>query len=98
LGRDGGLDSACWKQTYGRGAGTIPNECDPGLEKAGAFCYPKCRSGYTGFVATCIKNCPSGYRDDGLFCTRDVHIYGKGCCCVRWWWFGSKDNGCCGGK
>ena len=40
-------DDLCWRDSYGRGVGTIPTDC-PGEEKDGLLCYPNCRSGYTG--------------------------------------------------
>jgi hypothetical protein len=29
----------CWKDSYGRGVGTIPSVCPEGQEQAGVFCY-----------------------------------------------------------
>ena len=42
--------SACWKTTYGRGVGTIPESCvtPPNTDKDGALCYPRCRPTYYG--------------------------------------------------
>lgn len=76
------------KKSYGRGAGYVlwkKDKCNDehkdvgGCEKHGALYYPKCKAGYVN-VGCCIcreKSCPSGYKDDGATCRRDVHIYGK---------------------
>jgi len=76
------------KKSYGRGAGYVlwkKGKCNDehkdvgGCEKYGAIYYPKCKTGYNN-VGCCIcreKSCPSGYKDDGATCRRDVHIYGK---------------------
>jgi hypothetical protein len=29
----------CWKDSYGRGVGTIPTACAPGQDMRGLFCY-----------------------------------------------------------
>ena len=44
--------SACWKTTYGRGVGTIPESCvtPPNTDKDGALCYPPCKTA----VPTCV--------------------------------------------
>ncbi len=39
--------AACTKDTYGRGAGTIPDSCPSGQEKQGLLCYPKCPTDWT---------------------------------------------------
>jgi hypothetical protein len=36
----------CWKDSYGRGVGTIPNGCPSGYEMLGVLCYEACPSGY----------------------------------------------------
>ena len=59
----------CWKDSYGRGVGTIPRNCLPGQEEATpGLCYDKCGAGYKGAVTMCIPSCPAGFRDDGLYC------------------------------
>lgn len=68
-----GLDtdgpSICWRESYGRGVGTIPRNCEPGKEEATpGLCYDKCRPGYSGFATMCVPSCPAGFRDDGLYC------------------------------
>lgn len=66
----------CWRQSYGRGVGKIPNTCPAGKEKIGALCYSKCPSGMKRFGFDCHSVCPSGFRDDGLFCRKAE--YGRG--------------------
>jgi len=67
----------CYLSSHGRGAGTIPTECPPGTEKNGALCYPACQSGYYGVGPVCWQSCPAGMIDDGAFCRKDAHIFGK---------------------
>lgn len=71
------LGGICWKRTYGRGVGTIPGSCSFDQQKQGLLCYQKCRSGYHGFLNTCAQDCPSRFRDDGLFCFKP-QPYGRG--------------------
>lgn len=56
--------------SYGRGVGTIPDQCPPNTEKDGALCYPLCDAGYKGVSFVCWQICPSGYRDDGAYCAK----------------------------
>lgn len=79
----------CWKDSYGRGVGTIPDRCPDDKDQIGALCYSKCPSGYTRFGFDCHQNCPSsdGWRDDGLFCR--LSEYGRGFGYAIW------DNGSC---
>jgi len=65
---------ACWKKTYGRGAGTVLNTCNTG-EKSGALCYPTCPSGYVGVGPVCWESCKAGYTDDGALCRKDAAIH-----------------------
>jgi hypothetical protein len=60
----------CWRDSYGRGVGTIPRSCPPGMsEDTAGLCYPNCKPGYKQFVTMCIRECPPGYTDDGgLYC------------------------------
>lgn len=60
--------SVCWKDSYGRGVGTIPKNCDQGTSPT--------------LVGTCLTNCPPGYRDDGLFCRKAE--YGRGAGYAIW--------------
>jgi len=66
-------DGVCWKQTYGRGVGTIPDGCNDQDRDAG-LCYQKCAAGYTGVGPVCWQSCPTGYTDTGAFCHRDGKI------------------------
>ncbi|KAJ3077814.1 hypothetical protein HK102_004947, partial [Quaeritorhiza haematococci] len=62
--------------------------CRPGDEDQAGLCYERCRDGFYGVGPVCWQSCPGGYTDDGAFCRKPGHIYGKGCCCTIW--------GCCG--
>eukprot|EP00760_Papus_ankaliazontas_P015314 PhM_4_TR16463/c0_g2_i1/m.65104 len=62
------LPRACWKDSYGRGAGVVPSACPDGYERSGALCYPHCKDGFTGVGPVCWQNCPAGYHDDGATC------------------------------
>jgi len=66
----------CWRDSYGRGVGSIPPNCDLHQERQALFCYPDCESGYTGVLNVCWQNCPEGSRDDGAFCR--YAEYGRG--------------------
>jgi hypothetical protein len=76
---------ACWRDSYGRGVGKIP-DCGPSQTKSGLLCYPKCgsdrraRSGttYKNVAGVCWQQCPSGFRDDGVFCRKNRTEYGRG--------------------
>lgn len=40
-------------------------------EKWGAIVYPECREGFTNWdCCICGLDCPSGFRDDGLYCAK----------------------------
>lgn len=69
----------CWKDTKRRGVGKIPKKCSNSSDefKAG-LCYPKCRDGYKGATIFCRRVCPSGWRDDGLYCRKDSYSRGRG--------------------
>lgn len=67
----------CWKDSYGRGVGTVPTSCAPGQEMRGLLCYDNCSAGMQrSGVGDCSSVCPAGMRDDGLFCRRAE--YGRG--------------------
>jgi len=73
-----GDKALCWKQTYTRGAGTVPTaDCPAGQEKDAGLCYPKCKSGFTGVGPVCWRGCPDKFRDDGAFCAKPA-AYGRG--------------------
>ena len=55
------------------------NGCEPDQEEDAGLCYPKCDAGYKGVGPMCwtenvnigvgvLKECPSGYNNDGLIC------------------------------
>jgi hypothetical protein len=46
-----------FKKSYGRGAGTIPNQCYYNKENQAGLCYRPCSSGYYGVGPVCWKNC-----------------------------------------
>jgi hypothetical protein len=66
----------CWRDSYGRGVGTIPQGCAPGQQRIGLLCYPNCPAGMKRFGFDCHSVCPAGMRDDGLFCR--AAEYGRG--------------------
>jgi len=69
----------CWKESYGRGVGELPNACPQGFERTGAdlLCYPICRAGFSGVGPVCWQSCPAGFRNDGAFCAKP-EAYGRG--------------------
>ena len=66
----------CWRQSYGRGVGTVLDTCAAGRVKIGALCYSKCPANTKRVGFDCHSVCPSGMRDDGLFCR--AAEYGRG--------------------
>ena len=66
----------CWRQSYGRGVGTIPTDCGSKENNAG-LCYNKCNAGYSGAGPVCWKGCPGGFSDNGIGCTKPGP-YGRG--------------------
>lgn len=60
-----------WKDSYGRGVGTIPAlECPAGKERGGGLCYDACEGEYdmNEAASLCMIECPHGYADNGLVC------------------------------
>jgi hypothetical protein len=53
------------------------HSCPYGLENSAGLCYKACDAGYSGKVTMCIPECPSGFRDDGLYCAKPA-AYGRG--------------------
>lgn len=72
----------CWRDSYGRGVGTIPLTCAPGQEKVGLLCYTNCPAGMKRAGVDCHSICPEGLRDDGLFCR--AAEYGRGAGYALW--------------
>ncbi|KAH9095297.1 hypothetical protein Ae201684P_013413 [Aphanomyces euteiches] len=66
----------CLKNSYGRGAGTMPQSCDGNQDHLGLLCYDKCPTNYTRQALDCHQNCPSDFEDQGLFCRKAD--YGRG--------------------
>ena len=66
----------CWKDSYGRGVGTVPQACPAGQDRIGLLCYPACAAGTERVGTDCHSTCPAGLRDDGLFCR--AAEYGRG--------------------
>jgi len=65
---------ACWKKSFGRGAGTVLDTCTTG-EKSGLLCYPVCPAGMVGVGPVCWETCKDGFTDDGALCRKDVVIH-----------------------
>ncbi|CAN0572845.1 unnamed protein product, partial [Laminaria digitata] len=81
----------CWKDSYSRGVGTVPQKCKSGYDRIGLLCYKKCGKNMKRFGFDCHSVCPAGMRNDGLFCRKAE--YGRG---VGFpWKFGDalNDNG-----
>jgi hypothetical protein len=104
------MRDSCRSNSYGTTAGMCRNNCPGdtsdvggvcwygcgGDVDAGALCRRTCAAGYRDVAGVCWKDCPEGYADDGAFCRKDAHIYGKGCCCAEACAYGKcSDNGCC---
>ena len=60
----------CWKDSYGRGVGTVPKKCARGYQRIGLLCYRNCPRGMKRFGFDCHSVCPKGFRNDGLFCRK----------------------------
>ena len=60
----------CYRQSYDRGIGIAPDNCGPGKDARGQFCYDNCKAGFSdNGTPTCLQSsCPSGYTDNGLVC------------------------------
>ena len=80
------LPRFCWRDSYGRGVGTIPATCAPGQERIGLLCYDNCPAGMKRVGFDCHSVCPSDMRDHGLFCR--AAEYGRGAGYP--WKFGDK--------
>jgi hypothetical protein len=66
----------CWKDSYGRGVGTVPKKCASGYDRIGLLCYKKCSKNMKRYGFDCHSKCPSGMRNEGLFCRKAE--YGRG--------------------
>lgn len=70
-------DDYCYKDSYGRGVGTIPN-CSAGLQNDAGLCYKACNAGMHGVGPVCWSSCPAGYRDMGAVCHIDKALTTNG--------------------
>jgi hypothetical protein len=75
-------DDYCWKASYGRGVGTVPDACAADRDRIGLLCYSKCGTNSKRVGFDCHSVCPSGMRDDGLFCRKSE--YGRGAGYALW--------------
>ena len=66
-----------FKKSYGRGAGSAPNDCGAGQQLDAGLCYGSCAAGYSGSGPVCWGTCPAGYKDDGALCRIDAQIVPK---------------------
>lgn len=73
------------KPSYGRGVGTVPNDCGPGRQYDAGLCYPLCPAGYRGVGPVCWQICPPGYADDGASCRRNAVIFGSDNSACPWY-------------
>jgi hypothetical protein len=64
------------KDSYERGVGIVKKDAQHTSYEVGLW-YVPCKKDYSGAATRCYQQCPSGYRDDGATCRRDVHILGK---------------------
>lgn len=88
---------ACWRNSYGRGVGTIPQLCPSGTSASGAFCYRSCASGYYGVGPVCWSYCPQGMTDIGALCSLTAHTVSSNTNNCPWYnkcGFGSSCNTC----
>ena len=93
----------CWKESYGRGVGTIPTDCGSGQLDAG-LCYARCKSGFEGVGPMCWKpgkshprgfgtipnSCPTGRALEAGLCYTHCNAgyHGLGPMC----WSGAKSH------
>ena len=71
----------CRHSEYGRGVGKSPG-CGDESHETGGLCYTDCSSIDNGeysqqFVDDCTQPCPTGFRNDGLYCAKP-EAYGRG--------------------
>lgn len=83
----------CWKDSYGRGVGSIPVMCSSGEQNQADLCYPVCRDGYDSVGPVCWSRCPTGYIDTGAMCHINKALTDGGSWeCTHWFpgWLGGK--------
>lgn len=64
----------CWNTSYGRGVGTVVDQCPSDRDKIGALCYSWCPQGYHRYGFDCHSDCWEGYTSEMLWY------------CERWQW------------
>lgn len=79
----------CWKDSYGRGLGTVPGDCGT-KEKLGLLCYEPCPKNYSRVGFDCQQNCPPDFRNDGLYCRKAEYGRGAG---YTWQFLDFSDDG-----
>jgi len=47
---------SCTKKSVGRGVGAPIHACADNMDKDGALCYPKCKSGFHGVGPVCWED------------------------------------------
>ena len=94
-------DEFCWKDSYGRGVGTIPTGCTGGKNNQAGLCYDNCKAGYSAVGPVCWSGCPPGYIDHGAICHIDKALtVSPEWVCTHWFpgWMGGacrwKDTRC----
>lgn len=80
----------CWKDSYGRGVGTIPTACSNGRVLIGLLCYSPCAPNFQRIGFDCHSICPANMRDDGLFCRLAEYGRGSGYAYYASDWFSNK--------
>jgi hypothetical protein len=77
----------CYRATYDRGGGSIPNHCGD-RENSGGLCYERCGRGYYGISVDCWQHCwavsNEGWEDHGFTCHIPMHSYGVRCDGTAW--------------
>jgi hypothetical protein len=63
------------KPNYGRGVGTVPDQCGANQDYDAGLCYPTCNAGYHGVGPYCWGTCPPEYQDQGGTCYRGSLIF-----------------------
>lgn len=68
----------CLKPSYGRGAGTVPEDCGHGETNDAGLCYNKCHDDYDGVGPVCWSKCAGETINAGAFCTKKTVGRGVG--------------------
>ena len=62
----------CWRQSQGRGVGTIPTSCAAGQVNDAGLCYDSCKTGYRDGGPMCWQACPAGKTELGPVCSKGL--------------------------